>query len=58
LFPVAASTIAHIYPSVLQALAGRGRAGRLKGVNSGGIGAGLCTILHVNFREYLFHAVG
>jgi hypothetical protein len=24
----------------------------------GGSGAGLCKILHVNFREYLFHALG
>jgi hypothetical protein len=28
--PLAASTIAHIYPSVLQALAGRGYAGCLE----------------------------
>jgi hypothetical protein len=34
------STIAHIYPSVLQALAGRGRAGRQEGVILGVSGCG------------------
>jgi hypothetical protein len=26
--------------------------------DSKGIGAGICKILHPNFREYLFHALG
>jgi hypothetical protein len=26
--------------------------------DSGPFPAGLCSILHVNFREYLFHALG
>jgi hypothetical protein len=42
--------IAHIYPSVLQALAVRGRTGRLEG-DCRGIGAGLCRILDMNFYE-------
>src|SRR5215208_1297057 len=45
--------IAHIYPSVLQAVPGG-----LRGVpgqgDSKGIGAGICKILHLNFREFLF----
>jgi len=48
--------IAHIYPSVLQAVAERGYAGPLEGTFRG-IGAGLYRILDMNFREYLFHAL-
>jgi hypothetical protein len=39
----------------------RYRAGAMRGAWSGdsrGIGAGLCRILDMNFREYLFHALG
>jgi hypothetical protein len=45
------SAIPHIYTSVLQALAGRGRRGHLEGGDSRGIRAGLCRILGMNFRE-------
>ena len=30
----------------------------LCGLGSGGVGAGLCRILHPNFREILFYEVG
>jgi len=46
----------HIYTFVLQALAGWGRTGRLEG-DCRSIGAGLCTILDMNFREFLFYAL-
>jgi hypothetical protein len=48
--------IAHIYPSVLQAVPGRGYARRLEG-DSRGIEVRLCRILDMNFREFLFHAI-
>jgi hypothetical protein len=51
------SAIPHIYTSVLQALGGWDPTGRLEG-DCRGIGAGLCTILNLNFREILFHALG
>jgi hypothetical protein len=51
-----ASTIAHIYPSVLQTLAGRGYAGRLERWFQGYY-AVLSRILHLNFAEFLFHAL-
>ena len=49
------SAIAHIYPSVLQALAGLCRvpgAGVFRGT-----GVRICRILDMNFREFLFHAL-
>jgi hypothetical protein len=46
----------HIYTLVLQALAGRGRTGRLEG-DCRGIEAGLSRILDMNFRENLFYAL-
>src|SRR5215211_237727 len=52
-----ASTNAHIYPSLLQAVPGRGVAGRAA-ADFGGIGGRICRILQVNFRELLFHALG
>jgi hypothetical protein len=36
---------------------GPGLRGVSGGGDSGGIGVGLCTILDMNFREYLFHAL-
>jgi len=50
------STIPHIYPSVLQALVGRGDAGCLER-RIQGYYAALSRILQVNFREFLFHAL-
>ena len=47
--------IAHIYPSVLQAVSGRGYARCLETGVSKGTGAVLCRILDMNFREFLFH---
>ena len=49
--------IAHIYPSMLQALSGRGYAGCLETGVFRGSGVGLCSILDMNFREFLFHAL-
>jgi hypothetical protein len=51
-----ASTITHTYPSALQALAGRAERGAWSG-DFRGIEAGLCRISHVNFAEFLFHAL-
>jgi hypothetical protein len=48
--------IAHIYPTVLQAVSRRGYAGCLAGCFQGS-GVRLCRILDVNFREFLFHAL-
>jgi hypothetical protein len=48
--------IAHIYPSVLQAVLGRGYAGCLDGCFQG-YGVKLCRILDMNFAEFLFHAL-
>jgi len=50
------SMIAHIYPSVLQAVLGRGYAGCLDGCFQG-YGVKLCRILDMNFAEFLFHAL-
>jgi hypothetical protein len=47
----------HIYPSVLQALVVR-LCGMSGGVISRDTGVWLCRILDVNFREFLFHALG
>jgi hypothetical protein len=47
------SAIPHIYTSVLQALRGGTQRGAWRG-DCRGIGAGLCTILNLNFREFLF----
>ena len=41
----------HIYPSVLQALAGARLCGVSGGVILGGIGVGVCKILDMNFYE-------
>jgi hypothetical protein len=49
--------IAHIYPSVLQAVSGRGYTGCLEGGVFRGAGVWLCRILDMNFREFLFHAL-
>jgi hypothetical protein len=49
--------IAHIYPSVLQAVSGRGYAGCLETGIFRGTGVRLCRILDMNFREFLFHAL-
>ena len=49
--------IAHIYPSVLQAVSGWGYAGRLETGVSRGTGVRPCRILDMNFREFLFHAL-
>src|SRR5215216_3144227 len=43
--------IAHIYPSVLQAVSGRGYAGCLETGDFRGTGVRLCTILDMNFYE-------
>ena len=43
--------IAHIYPSVLQAVSGRGYAGCLVTGVFRGTGGRLCTILDMNFYE-------
>jgi hypothetical protein len=51
------SMIAHIYPSVLQAVSGRGYAGCLETGVFRGTGVGLCRILDMNFGEFLFHAL-
>jgi hypothetical protein len=48
----------HIYPSVLQALAGQGYAGCLEGEHSERIEVWLCRILDMNFGGFLFHALG
>ena len=48
--------IAHIYPSVLQGVSGRGYAGCLETGVFMGSGVRLCTILDMNFGEFLFHA--
>ena len=53
-----ASAIVHIYPSVLQALAGQGYAGCLEGEHSERIEVWLCRILDMNFGGFLFHALG
>jgi hypothetical protein len=37
---------------------GPGPCGVSGGGDSRGIGSGLCRILDMNFREYLFHALG
>jgi hypothetical protein len=50
--------IAHIYPSVLQAGSGWGYAGCLETGVFRSSGVRLCTILDMNFREFLFHTVG
>jgi hypothetical protein len=50
------STIPHIYTSVLQAASGWGYAGCLDVCFQGCRGR-LCTILDMNFRENLFHAL-
>jgi hypothetical protein len=50
------SAIVHIYTSMLQALAGRGRTGRLEG-GFQGYQAGLFRILDMNFREFLFYVL-
>jgi hypothetical protein len=42
----------HIYPSVLQAVPGRGYTGRLEGEHSGRIGVWLCRILDMDFGEF------
>jgi hypothetical protein len=47
------SAIVHIHTSVLQALAGRGRTGCLEG-DCRSIGARICTILDMNFREFQY----
>jgi hypothetical protein len=47
----------HIYPSGLQALLGGAMRVAWWGV-SRSIGAEICSILHVNFREFIFHALG
>jgi hypothetical protein len=49
--------IAHIYPSVLQAVSGRGYAGRLDRC-FWGTGMRLYRILDMDFGEFLFHALG
>ena len=49
--------IAHIYPSVLQPLAGRGYAGCLETGVFRGSGVKLCRILDVDFAEFLFHVL-
>jgi hypothetical protein len=51
------SIILHIYPSVLQAQGGAGLCAVPGMGDSRGIGVGLCRILDVNFREFLFHAL-
>jgi hypothetical protein len=48
---------AHIYPSVLQALSGRGYAGCLGTGVFRGTGVRLCTSLDMDFREFIFHAL-
>jgi hypothetical protein len=48
------SMLAHIYPSVLQAVLGRGYAGCLETAVFGGTGVKLCRILDMNFREFIF----
>jgi hypothetical protein len=48
--------IAHIYPSVLQAVSGGAMQGAWTGVFRG-TGVRLCRILDMNFRENLFHAL-
>jgi hypothetical protein len=45
--------IAHIYPSVLQAVSGQGYAGCLEGCFQGCRDEAM-----LNFRELLFHALG
>ena len=52
------SMIAQIYPSVLQAVSGRGYAGCLETGAFRGSGVRLCNILDVNVREILFYDVG
>ena len=49
--------IAHINPSVLQAVSGRGYTGCLETGIFRGTGVRLCRILDMNFREFLFHAL-
>jgi hypothetical protein len=44
----------HIYPSVLQAVSGRGYVGCLETGVFRGIGTVLCRILDTNFREFQF----
>jgi hypothetical protein len=46
--------IAHIYPSVLQAVSGRGYAGYLETGVFRGAAVRLCRIVDMNFVEYLF----
>ena len=48
--------IAHIYPSVLQAVSGRGYAGCLETGVFRGTGVRLCRILQMDFREFIFSA--
>src|SRR5215203_206400 len=48
------STIAYIYPSVLQAVSGRGSAGALETDVFRGTGVRLCRIFDMNFGEFLF----
>ena len=50
--------IAHIYPSVLQAVSGQGYSGCLETGIFRGSGVRLCRILDMNFREFLFCALG
>jgi hypothetical protein len=49
--------IAHIYPSVLEAVSGRGYARCLETGVFRGSGVRLCTILDMNFGEFPFHAL-
>jgi hypothetical protein len=49
--------IAHIYPSVLEAVSGRGYEGCLETGVFRGTGVRLCRILDMNFAEFLFHAL-
>src|SRR5215207_3769629 len=58
LFAERTSMIAHIYPSVLQAVSGRRYAGCLETGAFRGTGVRLCRILTMNFGELLFHALG
>ena len=54
LFVERTSMIAHIYPSVLQAVWGRGYAGCLETDVFRGAGVRLCRIFDMNFREFPF----
>ena len=49
--------VAHIYPSVLEAVSERGYAGCLETGVFRGSGVRLCRILDMNFGEFLFDAL-